>query len=153
MSAADRRLPGTVAAEPVPDLSQVDVNIPRVNQAWVAVLTGLAFVLQWWPLVAVTALLVAVTRFGGPRLGLFTQLYLRVVRPRLDGPIETEWAAPPRFSQTLAVVFLGAATVLLASGWAVAGWVVTLTVTALATLAAAARICVGCLLYQRVVRR
>jgi hypothetical protein len=133
-------------------LPQVDVNIPRFNQGWVALLTGLAFVLQWWPLVAVTAAIVAVTRFAGPGYGLFTQLYLRVVRPRLDGPVETEWAAPPRFSQLLAVTFLIAATVLLATGLTVAGWVVTLLVTALATLASAARICVGCIVYERMVQ-
>lgn len=134
-------------------LERVDVNIPRFNQAWVALLTAAAFVFQWWPLVAITAVIVAVTRFAGPRLGPFTQLYVRVVRPRVAGPVETEWAAPPRFSQVLAIVFLGAASVLFASGLSVAGWAITLLVTALATLSAAARICVGCIFYEAVVDR
>jgi hypothetical protein len=128
---------------------RIDVNIPRFNQGCVAVLTGLGFVLQWWPLVAITAAIVAVTRFGGHRMGLFTQVYLRLVKPRLGGPVETEWAAPPRFSQTLAVVFLGGATMLLATGLTAFGWGITLIVTALATLSAAARVCVGCMVYQR----
>lgn len=130
---------------------QIDVNLPRFNQGCVAVLTGLAFVLQWWPLVAITAAIVAITRFGGHRVGLFSQVYLRLVKPRLAGPIETEWAAPPRFSQTLAVIFLGGATVLLAAGLTAIGWAITLMVTVLATLSAAARICVGCIVYQRFV--
>ena len=133
-------------------LPQVDVNIPRFNQGWVALLTGVAFVVQWWPLVAVTAAIVAVTRFAGPGFGLFTQLYLRVVRSRLGGPVATEWAAPPRFSQLLAVIFLTAASVLLVTGLTVAGWVITLLVTALATLASAARICVGCIVYEQMVQ-
>jgi hypothetical protein len=128
----------------------VDINIPRFNQAFVAGLTAIAFVLQAWQVVAAVFLIVAATRLAGPKFGLFTQLYVRVLRPRLVQPIETEWSAPPRFAQLLAVIFLGIATVLFITGLTVAGWVVTLIVTALATLAATARICVGCIIYQRI---
>lgn len=129
---------------------QIDVNVPRVNQAAVAVLTAIAFVMQWWQLVPIAAAIVAVTRFAGPRFGPVTQAYLRLVRPRLNGRVETEWAAPPRFSQLLAVAFLLAASLLFVAGVPAAGWAVTLLVTGLATLAAVARICVGCLLYEAV---
>ncbi|MGH8874750.1 MAG: DUF4395 domain-containing protein, partial [Acidimicrobiia bacterium] len=90
--------------------TNVDVNIPRFNQAMVAGLTGLAFVLQWPWLVAIVFLVLAATRFMGPRAALFTLVYLRWVRPRLDGPREFEEAAPPRFAQLLGTIFLGAAT-------------------------------------------
>lgn len=133
--------------------SRIDVNVPRFNQAWVAALTALAFVLQVWPLVAATAALVALTRFGGPTYGLFTQLYLRLVRPRLARPITTEWADPPRFSQLLAVIFLSGATLLFLGGIDPVAWAVTLMVTALATLSAAAKICVGCIVYTWFVSR
>ena len=134
-------------------LPEIDVNVPRFNQAWVAALTAVGFVLQAWQLVAAAFVIVAANRLLGPRYGLFTQLYLRAVRPRLRGGIETEWAAPPRFSQLLAVIFLGAATALFVMGAGTAGWVVTLLVTVLATLAATARICVGCILYEWMARR
>lgn len=127
----------------------VDVNVPRFNQLCVAVLTGLAFVVQWWPLVAIVAAVLALTRFVGPEVGLFTQVYRRLVRPRLTSPPETEPAGPPRFAQLLGVVFLTVATALFVAGAGVAGWIVTLVVTALAALAAATRICVGCLIYER----
>jgi hypothetical protein len=133
--------------------AQVDVNIPRFNQAMVALFTGLAFLTQWWPLVAVAAVVLAVTHIAGPHWGLFTQAYVRLIRPRLAGPVETEDAAPPRFSQTLGAVFLGFAVVLFVAGAAVAGWVLTLIVFALAALAATTRIGVGCLLYERVLAR
>ena len=132
---------------------QIDVNLPRFNQGMVAVLTAIAFVVQWWPLVAITWATVALTRFGGHRYGPWSQTYLRLVKPRLRGPVETEWAAPPRFSQTLAVGFLGIASVLLALDVTVIGWAITLMVTALATLASAARLCVGCIVYEGVVSR
>jgi hypothetical protein len=139
--------------EAAPTDHRVDVNVPRSNQAAVALLVGLAFLLQWWPLVAITAAMLALTRLGGPRLGLFTQAYLRLVRPRLSRPIETEPAAPPRFSQTLGAIFLGVATLFFVAGWTTAGWVVSLLVFALATLAAVGRICVGCIFYERVIAR
>ena len=132
-------------------LPRVDAGVPRFNQAMVAALTALAFVIQIWPLVALVLAVIALNRFAGPRLGLFTQIYVRFVRPRRTAPVQTEWASPPRFAQLLAVVFLGFATVLFAMGLDTIGWGVTLVVTALATLAAATRICVGCVLYERLV--
>jgi len=133
--------------------SSVDVNGPRFNQAMVAGLIGVAFLASWWPLVAITAAIQAATRFGGPQWGLFTQIYVRVVRPRLSGPVETEDAAPARFSQLLAVIFLTTATVFFVAGLPTVGWALSLAVFALATLAATTRICVGCIIYERVVAR
>ena len=128
---------------------RVDVNVPRFNQACVAVLTGIAFVTQWWPLVAFVAVALALTRFGGPQVGLFTQIYERMLRPRVDGAVETEQSGPPRFAQLLGVVFLGTATVAFVLGLSAVGWVLTLMVTALAALAVTTKICVGCVIYAR----
>lgn len=133
--------------------ARVDANVPRFNQAGVALLTGLAFVLQWWPLVVITAVILAVTRFAGPRYGVFTQLYLRVIRPRLSGDTETEEAAPARFAQLVGTIVLGAASLAFVVGAMTLGWVLTVVVTALAALAAATRICVGCIVYERAVSR
>lgn len=131
--------------------SRVDVNVPRFNQACVAVLTGLAFVIQWWPLVALVAAILALNRFVGPHVGLFTQAYIRLVKPRIADVVETEEAAPPRFAQLLGVVFLLVASLLFLAGLTVAGWIVTLSVTALSTLAAATKICVGCIIYEKAI--
>lgn len=130
-------------------MGNIDVNVPRFNQACVALLTAVAFVTQVWLLVPFVALVLAATRFAGPRFGLFTQIYVRWVQPRRSAPVVTEPAGPPRFAQLLGVVFLGLASALFVGGLAVAGWIITLLVTALATLAAATRICVGCLIYEK----
>ncbi len=129
--------------------TMIDVNVPRFNQACVAVLTAIAFILQVWLLVPVVAIILALTRFGGPQLGLFTQTYVRLIRPRLGSEIETEPAAPPRFAQFLGFIFLTIATVAFLFGLPTLGWVITLIVTALATLAAATKICVGCIIYEQ----
>jgi len=129
----------------------VDVDVPRFNQAMVAFLTGLAFLAQAWPIVAFTAGVLALTRFAGPSWGPFTQAYLRVIRPRRNRPLETEPAAPPRFAQLLGTIFLTVASGCFVTDWTTAGWVVTLMVFALALLAAATRICVGCIIYEKAV--
>lgn len=133
----------------------VDVNVPRFNQGLVAVLTGLAFVLDAPALVVVTFAILAVSWAWGPRLAPFTRLYVDVIRPRIqpEGPREVEPAAPPRFAQLVGAGFLGAASLAFALGAPVAGWALTLVVTALAALAATTRICVGCIIYEKVVAR
>lgn len=133
----------------------VDVNVPRFNQGLIALLTAVAFFLDLPVLVAVTFGILAISRLGGPSVAPFTRIYVGLVRPRLqpNGPSEFEPAAPPRFSQMLGMLFLGTATVALYAGATAVGWGLTLVVTALAALAAAARICVGCIFYERVIDR
>jgi hypothetical protein len=134
---------------------QVDVNVPRFNQALVAVFTGLAFVAQWPALVAAVFLVLLITSLGGPKVGPFTQLYIRGIRPRIqpDGPTDFEEAAPPRFAQTLGTIFLGLASAAFLANWDTLGWILALIVTALAALAAVTRICVGCIIYRKAVQR
>lgn len=130
--------------------ARIDVNIPRVNQGAVALLTGLGFLLQSpWLVVAASALLL-LTRLAGPRLAPVTQLYLRLIRPRLASPPATEPAAPPRFSQLLGILFTAGSAVALLAGMERVGWTIALLVFALATLASLGRICVGCILYRAV---
>lgn len=139
-----------------PSTSQtIDVNIPRFNQAVVAAATAVAFVTQAPALVAVTFAVLVISWAGGPRLAPLTRLYVAAIRPRVDpdGPSELEPAAPPRFAQMVGSVFLGVATVALASGLTGLGWGLVLIVTALAALAATTRICVGCIFYEKVVAR
>jgi len=128
---------------------QIDSGIPRFNQGSVAALTAAAFVFQWWPLVAAVLAVITVTRFLGHTAGLFTWVYRLLIRPRLTSPVRWEPAAPPRFSQTLAVAFLSLGVAFFSTGLPVAGWATTLVVTTLAALSAAAQICVGCLIYTR----
>ncbi|MGF1667636.1 MAG: DUF4395 domain-containing protein [Acidimicrobiia bacterium] len=131
----------------------VDVNVPRFNQAVIAVIIGLAFLFQsaWLVLLATGVLAVSAFTSYGP----LTLLYTRLIRPRLQpgGPTEFEPAAPPRFSQRLGAGFLTAASLALLVGAPTVGWALALLVMALATLAALARICVGCIFYEKVLAR
>jgi hypothetical protein len=149
----------TVVFIPVPEggdrVRRVDVNVPRFNQAVVAALSGIAFVVQIEWLVAATLVLLAAGAAGGPRLAPLSRLYVSVIRPRLAGDraVVTEPAAPPRFAQVVGTSVLAGATFALAAGADAVGWAATLLVTSLASLAVLADVCVGCLIYERAVRR
>lgn len=116
----------------------------------VAILTGIAFLAQLPQLVAAVAVVLSATYLLGPRFGVFTQIYVRWVRPAVDPtPDEFEDARPPRFAQLVGSIFLLAATAAFALSWSVTGWALTLIVAALAALAATTRICVGCIIYEK----
>ena len=117
--------------------SMVDVNVPRFNQAVVALATAVAFFADLPWLVAVMFGVLALSWLGGPAVAPLTRAYVALVRPRIQpgGPTEFEPAAPPRFAQMLGTVFLGAATWALYGGQEALGWGLSLVVTALATLA------------------
>lgn len=132
-------------------MTEIDAAIPRFSQACVAALTGAGFVLGWWPIVPMVAIVLAVGSAAGPRFALFTQVYTRLLGPLRSAPVEMEPAAAPRFAQMMGAVVLGGASVLFLVGLTTAGWVATLAVTALSTLAATTRICVGCRIYERTV--
>lgn len=131
----------------------VDVNIPRFNQSVIAALTGLGFLVQSPELVLVALAILAVSYAGGPRWAPLTRVFVGLIRPRLHSEIVTEPAAPPRFSQLLGTVVLGLAAVALLLGATSIGWTLVLVVFVLSTLAATTRICVGCIIYTKVVAR
>lgn len=128
----------------------IDVDVPRFNQGVIAVVGGIAFLLDVPWLVGLAFAVLAISWAGGPRVAPLTRLWIDVVRPRLrpDGPRAFEDARPPRFAQLLGTVVLGAATVAFLVGLPAVGWALTLVVVALAALAATTEICVGCLLYR-----
>lgn len=132
------------------DLTTIDAAIPRFTQAGVAVTTAAAFALGWWPLVAAVAVVLGVTRIAGHRYGLFSQVYLRLVRPRRSGVERREPAAPARFAIAVGSAALSVATVCFLFGADAAGWFITLMVTAVSAFAAATSICVACRIYDGV---
>ncbi len=135
-------------------MQTVDVNVPRVNQAVISLLTAIAFVRSSPELVAVAFAILVLSRVGGPRLAPITQLYVRFIRPRFQpaGPSDFEDACSPAFAQLIGTIVLGLALAGLYGGVPIVGWALTLLVTALAGLAATTRICVGCIMYERFIR-
>jgi hypothetical protein len=121
---------------------------PRFAQGITGVLCLEALLFDQPAAVAVAFALVLIAVVA-PRLSPVGWVFRRVAPP----PGEMEPVAPVRFSQVLAVVFLGAALVLYALGWTPAAGVLTGMVTALALLSALTGICVGCEVYRLALSR
>lgn len=138
-------------ADPYADTDVIDARAPRFNQAVVGVLSLVALVTGWWWLFALLALELAAGLVMGRRWCLPCVVYFEVVQPRVgEGPVED--ARPPRFANALGATFLSAATLAHLAGWSLAGWLLGGMVGALALLAAATGLCVGCELYRLLAR-
>jgi hypothetical protein len=134
-------------AHPYDETDVIDARAPRTNQAVIGSLALLAFLLdaQWLPAVLAAQLAIGLTL--GRRFCLPCLLYFEVIQPRFgEGPIED--SRPPRFANLVGVAFLGGATVAFLAGVPALGWTLTLIVAALALLAAATGLCMGCEAYK-----
>lgn len=138
-------------ADPYRDLDVVDERAPRTNQAFVGVLSLVAFVaaLEWLP--ALLALQLAVGLAFGRRYCLPCLAYFELIQPRI-GEGRLEDPRPPRFANFVGLAFLGGATLAFALGAAGVGWGLTLVVAALALFAATSGICAGCEAYLAIAR-
>ncbi len=127
----------------MPTLPAVHPLQPRFAQAITGVLCLEAIVFGEWIAVAVALALVLLS-LAGPRFSPVAWVFRRIAPPAA----ELEPAAPVRFSQMLAAVFMTLGLVLLAAGLAVAGWAVVGLVAALALVSAISGFCIGCEAYR-----
>jgi hypothetical protein len=127
----------------MPALPAVHPLQPRFAQGVTGVLC-LEAILFDTPAAVAVALGLVLLGLAGPRWSPVAWVFRRIAPP----PRELEPAAPVRFSQALAAVFLGASTALLLAGAETAGWIVAGLVAALALLSATTGICVGCEAYR-----
>jgi hypothetical protein len=141
----------TRTADPYRDLDVIDARAPRFNQAVVGALSLVTAFTGWWGFVAALAVQLAVGLSFGRRYCLACVFYFEVVQPRI-GEGELEDARPPRFANMVGVVFLTAATLAYATGFVVLGTILAGIVAALALLAAATGLCVGCEIYKLAAR-
>ena len=129
----------------------VDPRQPRLGQGITGVLLLAGFLVDQPVILPVLALMLALASMGGPALNPYGWIF-RGMRAAgwLGPPRELEEAAPPRFSNTLGFVFLATATLayyLPGEPIRTVAWGLGLLVSALALLAAATGLCVGCELY------
>ena len=133
--------------DPYRDTDVIDARAPRFNQATIGSLAVLAYVIDWWPLLAILAVQLFVGLTLGRRYCLPCLVYFELIQPRFgEGPIED--ARPPRFANMVGLVVLGAASAAHAVGLQVLGWSLGLLVAGLALLAATTGFCVGCEMYR-----
>jgi hypothetical protein len=139
--------PRARTADPYRDLDVVDTRAPRTNQATIGVLSLLAVLTGWWPILGLLALQLAVGLRFGRRWCLPCVVYFELIQPRFgEGPLED--SRPPRFANQVGLAVLGSATLAYVVGAPPVGAVLGLLVAALALLAALTGICAGCEIYR-----
>jgi hypothetical protein len=135
------------AADPYLDTSVIDARAPRFNQAVVGIVALIAVTVGPWWLLAVLAAQLIIGLTLGRRWCLQCVAYFELVQPRFgEGPFED--ARPPRFANIVGAVFLSGASLAFAAGAEAAGTALGALVAALALLAAATGLCVGCEAYK-----
>ena len=140
-------LPAFRTADPYRDLDVIDARAPRFNQATVGVVSLVAVLTGFWPLLALLALQLAVGLRFGRRWCLACVAYFELVQPRIgEGPIED--SRPPRFANAVGLVVLTAASVAFATGLTGIGLTLGWLVAALALLAATTGFCAGWEIYR-----
>ena len=136
-------------------VQKFDRSVLKVGQVFIMGINILAFALGFvlqvrlaWVLAPLVGMLMLVGVVN-PDLGLFRQLYLRLLRPRgVVGPrVVEEDPTPHQFAQVVGAVFLLGAGAAFALGGTWLGWVLTWVVIILAFINFAFDFCVGCQVY------
>lgn len=144
-------LPAIRTADPYRDLDVIDARAPRFNQATVGVLSLVAVVTGWWPILALLATQFAVGLRFGRRWCLACVAYFELVQPHIgEGPIED--SRPPRFANQIGLTVLAAAALAYAVGLTGLGVALGALVATLALLAAVTGFCAGCEIYRLTAR-
>lgn len=150
-ASGERPASGQRSAHPYRDLDVIDSRAPRANQATIGLLALLAFMADWWPLLAILAAQLLIGLRFGRRYCLPCLTYFELIQPRIgEGPIED--SRPPRFANQVGLAVLTAASVAHWMGWEVIGWSLGMLVAGLALLAATTGFCAGCELYKLAAR-
>ncbi|MDQ2940963.1 MAG: DUF4395 family protein [Chloroflexota bacterium] len=134
-------------ADPYRDLDVIDSRAPRFNQTTVGLVSLLAVLTPWWPLLALLAAQLAIGLRFGRRYCLACVAYFEIVQPRFgEGPIED--SRPPRFANLVGLFVLTGASASYLFGLPTVGAALGLLVSGLALLAAVTGFCAGCQLYR-----
>jgi hypothetical protein len=127
---------------------EIDVRGPRFSAAITFVVLAVAFLLRSPWILALQVAVFAVASLGGLRWSPYGNLF-RLFKRRLDlgPPPATEPEGPPRFAQTMGLLFSAGGLAAILLGVEGLGWVLVLIVVALSGLLAATGLCVGCEMY------
>ncbi|MCF8526294.1 MAG: DUF4395 domain-containing protein [Candidatus Nanopelagicales bacterium] len=129
----------------------VDPRGPRFGAAITTVVLAVTLVFidttAGTVLIAWQTLVFALGSLVGLQAQPYGWVFRRVVRPRLSPPSEMEDAAPPRFAQTVGLIFLAVALVASLAGVTIVATIAIAMALVAAFLNAAFNLCLGCEMY------
>jgi len=130
----------------------IDARGPRFGAViTTAVLATALATNNFWVILA-QAIVFAIGAIKGPQFTPYAFIYKTFVKPRLKGSVPTEDVRPPRFAQTVGLLFALTAVVGLAVGVNAIFTVAVAFALAAAFLNAAFNYCLGCQIYLLLLR-
>ena len=131
---------------------EIDARGPRFSAAITTVVLALALLTESIWVIAFQAVVFAIGAIKGPQFTPYAFIYRSLIKPRLKSPLRTEDVRPPKFAQSIGLIFALVAIVGDATGTSVLFTVAVAFALAAAFLNAAFDFCLGCQVYLILVR-
>jgi hypothetical protein len=131
---------------------EIDARGPRFSAAITTVILALALVTESIWVIAFQAVVFAIGAIKGPQFTPYAFIYRSLIKPRLKSPLRTEDVRPPKFAQSIGLIFALVAIVGAATGTSALFTVAVAFALAAAFLNAAFDFCLGCQVYLILVR-
>ena len=131
---------------------EIDARGPRFSAALTTVVLAIALVTGSLWVATFQAVVFAIGAIKGPQFTPYAFIYRTLIKPRLKSPLRTEDVRPPKFAQSIGLIFALVALVGSASGAPVVFTVAIAAALAAAFLNAAFDFCLGCQIYLLLAR-
>jgi hypothetical protein len=131
---------------------EIDARGPRFSAALTTVVLAIALVTGSLWVATFQAVIFAIGAIKGPQFTPYAFIYRTLIKPRLKSPLRTEDVRPPKFAQSIGLIFALVALVGSASGAPVVFTVAIAAALAAAFLNAAFDFCLGCQIYLLLAR-
>ena len=131
---------------------EIDARGPRFSAALTTVVLAIALVTGSEWVATFQAIVFAIGAIKGPQFTPYAYIYRTLIKPRLKSPLRTEDVRPPKFAQSIGLIFALVALVGSAAGAPVVFTVAIAAALAAAFLNAAFDFCLGCQIYLLLAR-
>ena len=131
---------------------EIDARGPRFSAALTTIVLALALVTGWVWVALFQAVVFAIGATKGPQFTPYAFIFRKLIKPRLKSPLRTEDVRPPKFAQSIGLLFALVALVGSATGTPVVFTVAIAAALAAAFLNAAFDFCLGCQIYLLLAR-
>ena len=131
---------------------EIDARGPRFSALLTTGVLAIALVTGSEWVATFQAIVFAIGAIKGPQFTPYAVIYRTLIKPRLKSPIRTEDVRPPKFAQSIGLIFALVALVGSAAGAPVVFTVAIAAALAAAFLNAAFDFCLGCQVYLLLAR-
>ena len=131
---------------------EIDARGPRFSALLTTFVLAIALVTGSVWVIALQAIVFAIGAIKGPQFTPYAFVFRSLIKPRLKSPLRTEDVRPPKFAQSIGLIFALVALVGSAAGAPAVFTVAIAAALAAAFLNAAFDFCLGCQIYLLLAR-